>query len=128
MVASELALIPCDNLVRRGTSIPARKQPSAHSLRPAFVYQSLEIVVRSIRGVLLPEYVRRSAVVRRLWHGLFVLPEVLLGRVHLVMVLRSPMKGLRLEHLTHVLEALLWLLLLVCAIKQLCDMPVLFGG
>ena len=128
VIASKFTLIPCDNLVRCGAGIPAGEQPSAHPLRPALVYQSLEVIVGSIRGVLLSQYVRRRAVVRRLRHRLLVFPEVLLGRVYFVMVLRRPVKGLRLQHLAYVLEALLRLLLLVRAIEQLCDVPVLFRG
>ena len=54
VIATKFALIPSDNLVGSGAGIPAGKQPSTHSLGPTFVNQSLEVIVSSIRGVLLP--------------------------------------------------------------------------
>lgn len=48
VVATKLALLAGDDLVGGGAGIPAREQPSAHSLRSSFVNQILEVIIGSV--------------------------------------------------------------------------------
>lgn len=103
MIATKLALVVSDYLI--GYGIPLWKEPSPHSLRPILIYYILEIVVSSIVRLHLTEYIGCRSLLW-VWHFLLILSEVLLRCVHIIMVLRSSVIGLSLQHLVHVFRAL----------------------
>jgi hypothetical protein len=77
----------------------------------------LKVIIPSVLGFHLSQYVRCFEVVLWLGRRLLVLSEVLLRCINVIMILRRSMKRLRLEHLPNILKTLLKLLLFISSIE-----------